>query len=60
MDEQLQIKSTSQLLELANSLSIAIQMHMMSPGQAQYIWQKYLKDSGLLPPKKKKTFVEKT
>jgi len=56
---KIQIKTTTQLLELANSLSIAITMHIMSPEQATFVWRKHLTESGILPPKDKKPFVKK-
>ena len=43
--------STTQLLELANALSIAVQMHIMSQQQAAFVWKKHLRDGGYLPPK---------
>jgi len=43
--------TTTQLLELANALSIAVQMHIMSQQQAAFVWKKHLREGGFLPPK---------
>lgn len=56
---KIQVKTTTQLLELANALSVAISMQLMSPGQAHFVWHKHLGESGILPPKEKKPFVKK-
>jgi len=59
---KIQIKTTGQLLELANALSIAVSMRMMSPEQAKVAWSKHLVESGILPPltpKDKKPFIKK-
>ena len=45
------VQTTTQLLELANALSIAVQMHIMSQQQAAFVWKKHLRDSGILPPR---------
>jgi hypothetical protein len=45
--------TTTQLLELANALSISVQMHIMSQQQAAFVWKKHLREGGFLPPKDK-------
>jgi hypothetical protein len=53
------IQSTGNMLEFANALSIAIQMHMMSLEQASFVWKKQLSDCGVLPVKEKIVAVKK-
>ncbi len=45
------LSAPSELLNLSNALSVATQLSLMSRESASFVWKKYLREHGYLPPK---------